>query len=50
MDLGDDIFEYGQGYTALSRGTELSAIKLLNLSRNSFKCNPKVIEFYKNME
>jgi hypothetical protein len=50
MDLGDDIFEYGQGYCCLSRGTNLSTIKLLALSRNSFKCHPKVIEFYKNLE
>ena len=50
MDLGDDIFEYGQFYTSISRGTHLSNIKLLGLSRNSCKCHPKVIEFYKNLE
>ena len=48
MDLGDDIFEYGQMYTMISRGTHLSTIKLLNLSRNSCRCHPKVIEFYNN--
>ena len=50
MDLGDDIFEYGQFYTSLSRGTHLSKIKLLDLSRSSCRCHPKVIEFYKNIE
>lgn len=50
IDLGDDIFEYGQFYTSISRGTHLSTIKLLALSRNSCKCHPKVIEFYKNLE
>ncbi len=50
MDLGDDIFEYGQMYAAISRGTHLSTIKLLGLSRNSCKCHPKVKEFYKNLE
>jgi intein/homing endonuclease len=50
MDLGDDVFEYGQMYTAISRGTNLSIIKLLALSRNSCRCHPKVIEFYKNLE
>lgn len=50
MDLGDDIFEYGQMYTMISRGTHLSTIKLLHLSRNSCRCHPKVIEFYENLE
>ena len=50
MDLGDDVFEYGMMYVGLSRGTHLSNIKLLNLSRNSCRCHPKVIEFYKNLK
>jgi ATP-dependent DNA helicase PIF1 len=48
IDLGNDIFGYGMGYVALSRARDLNSIKLIKLSRDSFKCNPKVINFYKN--
>ncbi len=50
MDLGSSVFEYGQGYTSLSRGTNLNSIKLLGLSENSFRAHPKVIEFYKKIQ
>lgn len=49
IDLGNDIFEYGMGYVALSRGTKLENIKLINISKDSFRCHPKVIEFYNNI-
>lgn len=50
MDLGSSVFEYGQGYTSLSRGTSLNSIKLLALSENSFRAHPKVIEFYNKIQ
>jgi len=49
MDLGKDIFGYGMAYVALSRGKSLKNITLLDLHINSFKCNPKVIDFYNNL-
>lgn len=49
LDLGDSIFEYGMGYTGLSRAKKLNSIYLTNLSRNAFKINDLVIEFYKNI-
>lgn len=47
MDLGNNVFEYGQGYTALSRARTMDSIKLLDLNMNSFKAHPEVIKFYK---
>jgi len=46
IDLGEDIFISGQLYTALSRGTNLNNIKIVNLSKNSFIKNDKVKKFY----
>ena len=47
IDLGSKIFEYGQGYTALSRGKKLENIKIINLHCDSFKVHPSVIKWYK---
>lgn len=49
MDLGTDIFTYGQAYTALSRAKSLKYINLINLDMDSFKCNPEVKNFYKKI-
>ena len=46
IDLGSKIFEYGQGYTALSRGKKLENIKIINLHCDSFKVHPNVIKWY----
>lgn len=46
LDLGDDIFISGQLYTALSRGTNINNIKIVNLSKLSFIQNEKVKNFY----
>lgn len=47
IDLGSKIFEYGQGYTALSRGKKLENIKLVALDYNSFKVHPVVLKWFK---
>lgn len=47
IDAGCNIFTYGQLYTALSRATSLSSIKLLDLHPASFMTHPKVKKFYK---
>jgi hypothetical protein len=49
IDLGSSVFEYGMAYVALSRAKNLKSIYISNLSRNSFKVNNEVIEFYKNL-
>ena len=48
IDLGDNIFTCGQAYTALSRAKSLASIKIIEVSKQSFKMNPFVKEFYNN--
>lgn len=49
IDLGDNIFTCGQGYTALSRAKSLKCIKIIDVSKESFKINPFVKTFYNNV-
>ena len=46
IDLGDNIFTCGQAYTALSRAKSLASIKIIEVSKQSFKMNPFVKAFY----
>jgi ATP-dependent DNA helicase PIF1 len=46
IDLGKNIFACGQLYTALSRGTSLKNIRIINIDKNSFKINENVKKFY----
>jgi len=48
MDLGSNVFEYGQTYVALSRVKKLEGLYLLGLDIDKIKANPLVIQFYKN--
>jgi len=45
VDLGSDIFAFGQAYTGLSRATSLSSVRIVNVLPESFVTSPKVIEF-----
>lgn len=49
LDLGANIFAYGQSYTALSRAKSLKSIKIINVDKTSFKLNPYVKKFYSNI-
>jgi ATP-dependent DNA helicase PIF1 len=49
IDLGDNIFTYGQAYTALSRAKSLKSIRIIEVSKQSFKINPYVKAFYNNI-
>lgn len=49
IDLGDNIFTCGQGYTALSRAKSLKSIRIIEVSKQSFKINPYVKAFYNNV-
>lgn len=50
MDLGSQVFEYGQAYVALSRVKSLEGLYLTNFNPNKIKANPKVIAFYKKIK
>ncbi len=47
VDLGSDIFAFGQAYTGLSRATSLSSVRIVNVLPSSFVTSPKVLEFYR---
>lgn len=43
------IFEYGQGYVALSRATCLDGLTVHNFEPTRIKAHPRVKEFYQSM-
>jgi len=49
VDGSTYIFAPGQLYTALSRGKNLSSIRLVNLDKDSFMCHKAVKEFYASL-
>jgi ATP-dependent DNA helicase PIF1 len=46
IDLGNDVFECGQTYVALSRLTDIEGLFLTSLNVHKIKVNPKVVDFY----
>jgi len=48
MDIGKNIFEYGQTYVALSRVKSLAGLFLTSFDYTKIIANPKVKEFYSN--
>jgi ATP-dependent DNA helicase PIF1 len=50
IDIGPSIFEYGQAYTALSRVRDLKSVRILNVSKTSFKTHPDVLDYYKSVD
>jgi len=49
IDIGKDIFAYGQSYVALSRLKSLDGLHLINYDHNKFMTNPKVKGFYTSL-
>lgn len=49
MDLGSNVFEYGQSYVGLSRVRSLEGLYLSNFNPRKIKTNPTVAEFYKTI-
>jgi ATP-dependent DNA helicase PIF1 len=48
IDVGPSVFEFGQAYTALSRVKSLSALRVTNILRRSFRAHPEVVNFYES--
>jgi ATP-dependent DNA helicase PIF1 len=46
IDLGNDVFECGQTYVALSRLTDIEGLFLTSLNVHKIKVNSKVVDFY----
>lgn len=46
MDLGDNIFQDGQAYTALSRARSLDSVRIVAVKAQSFGVHPEVEAFY----
>jgi len=46
VDLGSDIFAFGQAYTGLSRATSLSSVRITNVLPTSFVTSGTVKELF----
>ena len=49
LDLGNDVFECGQSYVALSRVVDISGLYLTGFNSQKIKLHPKVVEFYRQL-
>ena len=47
VDLGKDVFAFGQAYTGLSRAKSLESVKVTSVLATSFKTSPVVKKFFK---
>lgn len=49
IDIGNNIFEYGQTYVALSRVKSLQGLYLTRVNAQKIKAHPKVVAFYRKL-
>jgi ATP-dependent DNA helicase PIF1 len=50
VDIGSNIFEYGQTYVALSRVRSLDGLYIIKFDPDKIKCHPKVDKFYNSLQ
>jgi hypothetical protein len=50
MDLGSNVFEYGQSYVGLSRIRTLDGLYLSGFNPQKIKTNPRVAAFYEGID
>lgn len=50
INIGKDIFEYGQSYVALSRVKNVEGLYISSLKFKRIQAHPKVIQFYKDIK
>jgi ATP-dependent DNA helicase PIF1 len=50
INLGNDVFECGQTYVALSRLVDIKGLFLTSFNIHKIKLHPKVVEFYNSLE
>jgi len=50
INLGNDIFECGQTYVALSRLVDINGLFLTSFNIHKIKLHPKVVNFYNSLE
>jgi ATP-dependent DNA helicase PIF1 len=50
IDIGEDVFEYGQAYVALSRVKSLDSLYVHNLEPSCVRAHPQVKDYYDSLQ
>lgn len=49
VDIGENVFEYGQAYVALSRVRSLDSLYIWSLNMQAIRTHPQVVDFYRRL-